>query len=59
MDENLPLQTLYRERDDENAYSGGISLAFIGDAKVNSIVDIGFQVSDEFQEAVASFILRF
>lgn len=54
------LTALYLEKDDVDAFSIGFSLSFSrGAAKLNSSLDVGYQHSDENQQAVVSTILRF
>ena len=52
------LKSLYREGSDNDAISAGISFAFIGRG-VNSLLDVAYQTSDDFDQAVVSYILRF
>lgn len=49
---------LYREGSETDAASVGFSFAFIGRG-VNSLLDVAYQTSDEFDQGVVSYILRF
>ena len=52
------LKSLYREGSTTDAVSAGVSFAFIGRG-VNSLLDVAYQTSDDFDQAVVSYILRF